>query len=238
VSSYLARGGSKLAALREAVDTDPVLQELAQTPLMLSIISLACQGVDGNELAKQKADTPEERRKQIFGLYVEQMLQRKGTASLVFPKEKLIGWLSWLAGKMKEHSQSIFLVEGLQPTWLGTKAKRAAYGPVAALSFGLLFGLLFRLPNAGPSCGMILLGVGLGCWSESPLKNGVISGSIGGLSGGLGVGLGAGLSGGLLSGLSGGLVAGLIIGLGVGLITGLIGVLGVGSLKYQFGGDY
>jgi len=44
VSSYLDRGGSKLAALREAVNTDPVVQGLAQTPLMLSIMSLAFQG--------------------------------------------------------------------------------------------------------------------------------------------------------------------------------------------------
>jgi hypothetical protein len=125
--------------------------------------------------------------------------------------------LSWLAGKMKEHSQSIFLIEGLQPSWLGTKAKRAAYGTVVALSLGLLFGLLYGLylrnaPIVGLSCGMILLGVGLGCWWESPLKNSVISGSIGGLSGGL--------------------VGGMIIGLLGGLIIGLIGVFGVGSLNH------
>jgi predicted NACHT family NTPase len=127
VSKYLGEGGSKLGALREAVDTDAVLQELAQTPLMLSIMSLACQGADANELATQKGDSPEERRKQIFHLYVEQMFQRKGTASLAFPKEKTIGWLSWLAGKMREHSQSEFLVEGLQPSWLGTRAQRGIY---------------------------------------------------------------------------------------------------------------
>jgi predicted NACHT family NTPase len=67
VSKYLAAGGPKLVALREAVDTDLVLHELARTPLMLSVMSLACQGTDGNELAKQKGDS-EERRKQIFRL--------------------------------------------------------------------------------------------------------------------------------------------------------------------------
>ena len=56
VSKYLAAGGSKLVALREAVDTDPVLQELAQTPLMLSIMSLAFQGARGDELATQEGD--------------------------------------------------------------------------------------------------------------------------------------------------------------------------------------
>ena len=62
----------------------------------------------------------------------------------MFPKEKIIGWLSWLAGKMREHSQSVFLVEGLQPSWLGTRAKRVAYGTVVALSLGLIFGLICR----------------------------------------------------------------------------------------------
>ena len=108
---------------------------------MLSIMSLAYQGAGGSELGAQTGDSSEERRKQIFRLYVEQMFQRKGTTSLVFPKEKIIGWLSWLAGKMREHSQSVFLVEGLQPSWLGTRAKRVAYGTVVALSFASIFGL-------------------------------------------------------------------------------------------------
>jgi len=97
VNKYLDSGGSKLAALRDAVNTDPVLQELALTPLMLSIMSLACQGAGGDGLASQKGGSLEERRKQIFGLYVEEMFKRKEMSSLVFPKEKVIGWLSWLA---------------------------------------------------------------------------------------------------------------------------------------------
>ena len=40
-----------------------------------------------------------------------------------------------------EHSQSVFLVEGLQPSWLGTRAHRAVCGTMVALSLGLLFGL-------------------------------------------------------------------------------------------------
>jgi NACHT domain len=91
VSDFLTNCGPKLAALRKVMQDDPVLQELAQTPLMLSLMGLACQGTGGDELVTQKGESPEERRKQIFRLYVEQMFQRKGTASLEFPKEKTIG---------------------------------------------------------------------------------------------------------------------------------------------------
>jgi hypothetical protein len=193
VDDYLASSGSKLAALREAVKTDSVLQELAQTPLMLSVMSLASQGTGGKELANQKGDSTEKRRHEIFRLYVEQMFQRKAVASLVFPKEKTIGWLSSLARKMREHSQSIFLLEGLQPNWLGTGAKRLVYETIVTLSLGFIAGLIFGLGQylvwfgreglvAGVIVGLsIFLGVGLGCRSESPLKNGLVSGSITGL---------------------------------------------------------
>jgi MFS family permease len=221
-----------LATLREAVDTDPVLHELAQTPLMLSIMSLAYQGVAGDEFATQEGDS-EERRKQIFGLYVEQMFHRKGMTSPVFRKEKIIGWLSWLAGQMRKHSQSDFLVEGLQPSWSGTKTKRAAYGTAVAFSLGLLFGLICPLKvGLSDSLGVglsILVGVGLGCWSASPLRRCIISGSIGGLI--FELIFRCSESRMVTSGLlESGLVNGLVNGLANGLLCGLVGGLGVGSL--------
>jgi hypothetical protein len=203
-----------LAALREAVDTDHVLQELVQTPLMLSIMSLACQGAGGRELAGQKGDSLEERRKQVFGLYVEQMFQRKETTPVVFPKEEVINWLSWLAEKMREHSQSVFLVEGLQSSWVGTKGGRLAYGTVVALSIGLIFGLNSTWSKVGLRSaltdGLITsVVVLLGCWSDSPLKNGFISGSIGALIWWL-------THGRTEDQVSAGLIFGSIVGLGVG----------------------
>ena len=54
VAEYFAQGGTHLVALREAVITDPVLRELAETPLMLSIMSLAFQGASSNELPARR----------------------------------------------------------------------------------------------------------------------------------------------------------------------------------------
>jgi hypothetical protein len=236
VSNYLARGGSKLATLRVAVNTDPVLHELAQTPLMLSIMSLAFQGVGGNELAKQNGNSLDDRRKQIFGLYVEQMFQRKGTTSLLFPKEKVIGWLSWLAGKMREHSQSVFLVEGLQPNWLGTIAKTESYGTVVFLIcflMGVLIGGII-----GTLVGGTIVGVG---GLIGGVNGGLLGGGLGGFAGGS-----PRLGGGSLNHIAlaetiswkwnqfwkraiGGMIVGplfvLIGGLIVGRSVGLIGVL-------------
>src|SRR5207253_7177533 len=97
----------------------------------------------GIELARQNADSTEERRKQIFRLYIDQMFNRKGLASLEFPRERILRWLSWLARKMREDSQSVFLVEGLQPSWLGTRV--LAYRTLVGLGHGLTVGLVFGL---------------------------------------------------------------------------------------------
>jgi eukaryotic-like serine/threonine-protein kinase len=158
------------------------------------------------------------------------MFQRKGTDTLAFPKERTIGRLSWLAGKMREHSESVFLIEGLQPSWLSTRAQRAAYGTVAALGLGLIFALMFCLCFGLFPVGnglqdallmglTITVGVGLGCWSESPLKNGVMSGSIGGLIVGQKDGLGAGLIGGLAFWLVCGSIIGVICRLAAGSLN-------------------
>jgi NACHT domain len=235
VGKYLDSAGSKLAGLRDTVNSDPVLQELAQTPLMLSIMSLACQGAYSNELAKQRGDSAEERRKQIFGLYVQQMFQRKEMTSHVFSKEKIIGWLSWFARKMREHSQSVFLVERLQPSWLASRAQRGVYGTVVALSlvliFGLINGLVFAMSaplpdavklsrSAAPLEALLFGAIAfVACWSESPLKNGVMGGSIGFLIATLLSGPIPGLLVALNQGLSFGVTSGLLFGLGVGSLN-------------------
>jgi hypothetical protein len=74
--------------------------------------------------------------------WIEQMFQRKGATYVAFPRDRITGWLSWLAGKMRENSQWIFLVEGFQPTWLGTKIKQAVYQTLVFLIGGMTFGLI------------------------------------------------------------------------------------------------
>jgi hypothetical protein len=104
-----------------------------------------------------------------------------------------------------------------------------------ALSLGLIFGatsgLIERLVSgesemrSGSISGLItLVGVGLGCWSQSPLRNSFMSGSIGGLIGGLYAGLYERQN----EPLEEVLFAGLLVGLTVGSISGL----GVGSLDH------
>jgi hypothetical protein len=213
------------------------IKRVAQTPLMLIIMSLAYQGARGDELETQGDFASGE----VFRLYVEQMFQRRGTTSLVFPNATIIDWLLWLAGKMREHSQSVFLVEGLQPSWVGTSTKRTAYGPLAILMGGLVgrliewasFGLI-KMKFEGLFLGLLgavltafevslnhIYPVETISWKWDHLWKKTAQRWISVMFLGLGVGFAGALIFGLVVGLNLGLVAGLTGGL-IALIFGLI----------------
>lgn len=146
--AYLTKAGPELAALREALKEDENLRELTQTPLMLSIMSLAYEGQPLGTLAGAGLDTFEGRRHHVFDTYIERMFQRKGRSNLPYAKEQLTDWLRWLARKMRSHSQSIFLVEQLQPGWLSKTSQWVAYLFISRVLAGLLFGSAVGLPVA------------------------------------------------------------------------------------------
>ncbi|MCA9469751.1 MAG: TIR domain-containing protein [Nitrospira sp.] len=229
VNQFLSAAGEQLAGLQQALSSDPVLQELSQTPLMLSIMSLAYEEVGSEEFIREKSDSPKARREQIFRLYVQRMFQRKGDVKSPFPKPRIIDWLSWVAKTMKDQSQSVFLMENLQPNWLTSPRQWLMFGLVVALIVGVSVALL----------------VGLNLGLESDPRLGFFAGCLSGPLAGLLVGmrilydhwapsllersLWKRLSGGpvfwIVTGLLGGPCIGTIVGSLVGLAIGLFDAL-------------
>jgi DNA polymerase III delta prime subunit len=115
IDAYLAGAGTELQAVRATLQHDPVLQEMAESPLMLSIMTLAYSGLAVANL--QTLATPEARRQHLFDTYVERMFERR-TKEQPYAQEQTLHWLTWLAGQMTEQKQTVFLIENLQPTWL------------------------------------------------------------------------------------------------------------------------
>jgi len=124
VDDYLVRGGEPLSTLRVELHEDAALRELTTTPLMLSILTLTYYGTPVEELV-QAASLPD-RQRQVFEHYVERMLkQRRG--AMHYTPEQTTHWLSWLARQMKQHNQTVFYIEHLQPDWLTGDRMREAY---------------------------------------------------------------------------------------------------------------
>jgi MFS family permease/DNA polymerase III delta prime subunit len=152
VYEYLDAAGSKLDALREALQKDKDLQELAKSPLILGIMSLAYQDVSLDIPTHQSLATTEARRQHLLDTYIERMFKRKGEQTKRYTDEQTKGWLSWLARGMEQHNQSIFLIEQLQPNWLVGQSSSWAYlltsRIITLLLFGLITGLVFAVSYA------------------------------------------------------------------------------------------
>ena len=166
VNEYLARVGEKVASLRVVFQNDPVLQELATTPLMLTILILTYQG---SSLEEIKGDASAEiRQRQIFAMYTQRMLRRRNARSPYGPQQT-IHWLSNLARQMKQQSQTVFYIEQMQPDWLPGERMQRTYTYLGVRLPGILMGILvslalnffFLFSSSGPKfvAGIVSLGL-------------------------------------------------------------------------------
>lgn len=145
VYDYLESAGSRLEALRAALENDEGLQTLAQTPLTLGIMSLAYQDMTVERLT-DAADQPfEARRSHLFETYLGRMFKRRRQGEKPCSDEETEAWLSWLAQGMQQHSQSVFLIEQLQPSWLSNRGAVWVYVMTSRLISLLVMGLMFAL---------------------------------------------------------------------------------------------
>lgn len=254
VDRYLAPLGKPLAALRRTLKKHEALAALATTPLMVQILILTFHGTPMGQLSQQEAILLQ----QIWKAYVKRMVERKGDVNR-YPLDHSVCWLSWLARRMREHNQTIFTLEGLQPDLL-PKGYAKRYQWSAALLIGVISGLLTGLSVGlltGLSIGLrfgLLFGpsVGLRFGLLDGLLAGLLSGPLSGLPYGLFVGLRRqiepaervslswktfrnGLLAGLLLGLLDGPSVGLLLGLLVGLLAGPLAGLILGLKLEQLG---
>jgi hypothetical protein len=158
IDAYLSSAGKQLESVRAALRADPTLQELATTPLMLSVLTLAYHGRAAEDLLV--AGSAEGRRR-VFEHYVERMLSRRGTGT-PYPSQHTRRWLAWLARQMKQHSQTVFYIERMQPDWLPKSRLHRLY---------------YRA--------IVRLGIGTGKGPGSGVVSGLIGGIVSGLAGGL-----------------------------------------------------
>jgi hypothetical protein len=147
INEYFARVGEQIASLRIAFQNDLVLQELATTPLMLTVLILAYEGSSVEEI--KGSVSAEVRRQQIFATYTQRMLRRRSARSR-YSSERTIHWLGYLAQRMKQQSLTVFYIERMQPTWLLKKWQRRFYhslitGPICGLFVEVAFPYLDNL---------------------------------------------------------------------------------------------
>lgn len=164
IHAYLNISGPELVAVHTAIQQDKELQQLAESPLMLSIMSLAYQGVPANEIAS--ANSSQTRRQHLFDAYIEHMFGRREDTSKYNPRQTIY-WLQWLASHLVQHGQTIFLIEDMQPSWLSNKSQLWVYGLLSRIvmwttiaPFTILGVLSLSLPVLQFALGFAAIGLG------------------------------------------------------------------------------
>lgn len=147
IDTYLQSAGLRLSALHHALETDEGLRWLAQSPLMLSVMSFAYEDMSREQLTGTAAGTLD-RRQHLFDSYIDRMFKRKSNSAQPYTKKQTIDWLSRSAQKMIQHSQSTLLLEELQPSWLPRK-QFWLYNCTCRLISGLVLGLVAGLIRLG-----------------------------------------------------------------------------------------
>lgn len=122
VGQMVLQGGAALAALDQALQESKELQELATTPLMLSILILTYHRKCLPELPQQSREL----ERLVWEQYIERMLAEKGATRegagdrllRRYDRVQTCSWLIWLAQQMRAHNQTAFSGEYLQESWL------------------------------------------------------------------------------------------------------------------------
>ena len=145
MDAYLQTAGESVVALRKALGYDKVLQELADTPLMLNVMTLAYQGISVESLIHNNR-TLEERRALFFDTYIDRMFEHRTEIQRMFRgrdvDDKLYKdqttreQLSWLATSMNKHKKTLFLLEEFQPSWLSSSHISMTYFILSRSFFG------------------------------------------------------------------------------------------------------
>jgi hypothetical protein len=141
VLQYLNQTGApmRLEGVRSALDTDPGLWALLETPLTLSIVAIVGKKLQPKESG---AGTPlDQRRQELFAYYVEAMFKRRTKEERYTPDQMRL-WLTWLASALVRREQTSFRIEDLRRGWLETKAQRFWVMAVMTICVSLASGLI------------------------------------------------------------------------------------------------
>ena len=145
IKAYVAQGGDELNALEKMLDADEEMVELATSPLMLNVMSMAYLGADEQDVDGQTPASSESLRTRIFDRYIQTMVDRKGGADKPYTLEETKRHLGWLASKMRAHGKTVFHLEELQGSWLGGWLSRFSYSVTSRILGGLGIGLFWSI---------------------------------------------------------------------------------------------
>jgi hypothetical protein len=152
----------------EGLQADPLLRELATSPLMMGVLLLAHSG---QAVPLIQSQSLEERRRVLWATYVRRMFIQR-PLERPWSTAQVLRWLRWLARHLRAESVTNFLTDDLQPTMLPSNRLRFCYRGLS----GLVVGLTIGLPTAVVSMLLSALAFGFARGLIEGLHMGLVSG--------------------------------------------------------------
>ena len=148
---------------RESDEENPSLLDLARSPLILNIMALTYQGVSSKDIP-QLTTSNQTYTHQLFSAYVQRMFQRRLTTASPYTQAQTLRWLHTLAVQLVSTSQTVFLIERMQPlAWLSTRRYRLIYAVLFWLAYLITAGTIGYFVVSHQSLPLALVVGGLLC---------------------------------------------------------------------------
>jgi hypothetical protein len=164
IATYLAAAGPRWDAVRAQLlaGSNPFLQELFTTPLMLSVAVLGYKDQNPADLGETRDGGAQHNH--LWSQYVFAVMSRgdDGRASSrgSYSKQQVTRWLGWLANAMRsKHETELWLHEWTGPPSLSRKIRIGA-GAILGLGLGLVLSLESGISFAAITCLLMCLAGG------------------------------------------------------------------------------
>lgn len=145
IDQFLAAEGEPLSWLRDRMKSDPDLQTLGQSPLLLSLMPIAYRGESAADL--DNSSGIEDQRKKLFYHFINKVfVQRPLAKNLGYTQQDSLSWLSFFALMMQGQQQTQFFIEFLDEASIHNLPLKQKRNVRSQLFLSLLYGFLFTFP--------------------------------------------------------------------------------------------
>jgi MFS family permease len=162
ITEFFNRFGDGMLGIKQALEMDSNLREIAETPLFLSIMLMTYRDkkIADILLTGDKGYQP----KHLFEAYVTSMFDRPRARNSKYKNKDILRWLSWLANLMRGQGQTIFLFDRVQRSWFQSLPRRLMsnilmFGLLGSFVFGTIATTIDRIYQPYAIC---FIGLGLG----------------------------------------------------------------------------
>lgn len=150
INRYFDDAGEALSRVKELKAKEEATRELIRSPLTLNFIAVAYKDKSREELSH--ISSLEERRCHLLDTYIERRFEEEQLSDfgstaieprkIKYSEKRSLYWLNWLAQRMIQKSQKVFLIEQMQPDWLETTTQEWIYLIGSRFILGLIVSLI------------------------------------------------------------------------------------------------